>query len=349
VQLARSRRRWPRIWTAAVLVAVIGASGAAAVYFVRQGAESDVATPRAVTIDGAPDPAANANLTYERVDGPPRTLVRNGAGEVVATLSDTARTAVLAGPSRIFTEPQNTPAVINSTSWVRLLPQPWRAGAEKEVWFRAWLDKALQDRTTDVLAAALEYTHGAPPTQDGKGVRFKGDASFGPVATSGAGRLERSDFYDYLGIKWDFPDVGSSEPEKERYGAVDCSGYIRLVYGYRFGFPLRGSNEPGPGLPRRAYAIAEVGPGVQLIKNQAQRAADYDLLQPGDLVFFEAEDGEDQIDHSGIYLGTDEDGRHRFVSSREKANGPTLGDLGGTSLLDDGGFYSKGFRAARRI
>ena len=42
-------------------------------------------------------------------------------------------------------------------------------------------------------------------------------------------------------------------------------------------------------------------------------------------------------------------GHHRFLSSRGKADGPTLGDLGGTSLLDDGGHYSRGFRTARRL
>ena len=346
--LARRRRRWPRIWTAVVLVAVIGVSGGAAVYFATQQPASKTEA-RAVTIDGEPDPKANSTLTYERLDGPARTVVRNGAGDAVATLTDGSRTTVLAGPSRIFTEPKHTAAVINSTSWVRLLPQEWQAGAENAPWFRPWLDKALADRTPDVLAIALDYIQDAAPAQDGKGVRYKGDAGFGPVATSGAGRLERSDFYDYLGIAWKFPDVGRVTPEKPRYGAVDCSGYLRLVYGYRMGYPLRGSNTGGAGIPRRAYAIAEYGPGTQLIANRNQRAAEYDVLQPGDLVFFEAEDGENQLDHSGIYLGVDEDGHHRFVSSRERANGPTFGDLGGTALLDDGGFYSKGFRAARRL
>jgi hypothetical protein len=115
------------------------------------------------------------------------------------------------------------------------------------------------------------------------------------------------------------------------------------------GYPLLGKNAPGPGLPRRAYAIAEFGPGAALIPNTRQRVTAYDLLQPGDLLFFEVEGGPDQLDHTGIYLGIDSQGRHRFMSSRERANGPTFGDLGGTSLLDDGGLYSKAWRAARRI
>jgi hypothetical protein len=32
-----------------------------------------------------------------------------------------------------------------------------------------------------------------------------------------------------------------------------------------------------------------------------------------------------------------------------RADGPTLGDLGGTSLLDDGGYYSRSLRSAKRL
>jgi cell wall-associated NlpC family hydrolase len=328
---------------------VIGASGAAAVYFARQQPGKGSSEARAVTIDGAPDPAANASLSYERLQGPARTVVRNGKGAIVATLTDGARTAALTGPARIFTEPKYTTAVINTTAWVRLLPQPWEQGAETASWFRPWLDKALRDRTPDVLGAAMEYIDGAPPGEDNKGVRFRGDANFGPIAPSGKARLERSDFYQYLGVPWTFPDMGLVKPDRARYGSLDCSGFIRMVYGYRMGYPLRGTNTPGPGIPRRAFAIADFGPGTLLIPNRKKKTTQYDILQPGDVVFFEVEDGEDQIDHSAIYLGLDEDGHHRVISSRERANGPTFGDLGGTSLLDDGGFYSRAFRAARRL
>jgi len=50
-----------------------------------------------------------------------------------------------------------------------------------------------------------------------------------------------------------------------------------------------------------------------------------------------------------MYLGVDSGGHHRFVSSRKTANGPTLGDLGGKSLLDGTGHYAVSFRAARRL
>jgi len=73
-------------------------------------------------------------------------------------------------------------------------------------------------------------------------------------------------------------------------------------------------------------------------------------LQAGDLVFFDTAAGNgDQTDHSGIYLGLDDAGHYRFISSRSRADGPTFGDLGGHALLDGGGYWSVRFRAARRI
>ena len=61
-------------------------------------------------------------------------------------------------------------------------------------------------------------------------------------------------------------------------------------------------------------------------------------LRPGDLVFFHRGRG---IGHVGIYLGLDSEGHQRFLSSRKTANGPTLGDLGGRSILDGSGLYAR--------
>jgi hypothetical protein len=225
----------------------------------------------------------------------------------------------------------------------------WAAGAENAPWFAPWFEAARQDTSPDALDIAMQYADGAAPEKNAEGLRFRGDAIFGPVAPGGEARLEQSDFLDYLGISYPFQDAGRKRPKPAHTGALDCSGFVRMVYGYRLGFPLRGTNDAGPGLPRRAYAIADKGPGVALIPNTRTRVTAYDALQPGDLVFFEVEGGEDILDHAGIYFGIDSDGHHRFMSSRERANGPTFGDLGGTSLLDDGGMYSKAWRAARRI
>lgn len=292
-------------------------------------------------------------LRFARATAPDRTLVLDRTGSAVAVFTDGARTVRLTGPSRTFREPKATDATVTTTAWVRLAPQVWSAGAERADWFQPWFAEARTDTSPDVLAVATEYLADAPEDRDAAGVRYRGDASFGPVAKSGDGRLERSDFHDYLGLPWDFSDAGTEPADPDRYGAVDCSGFVRLVYGYRLGLPLLGDNDAdndaGPGLPRRAYAIAERGPGVVLVDDEGERATAYGALQPGDLVFFEVENGEEQLDHVAIYLGPDSANHHRFISSRERINGPTMGDVGGTSLLDDGGHYSKAWRAARRL
>lgn len=294
---------------------------------------------------------AVAELTYRRLDGPARTVALAPDGAVVATMTDAARTVALAGPKRTLADPGFTTATVSTRTRVRLLPQPWTAGAEAEPWFRAWVTAALADRGPDVLDVAAQYLHDQPTEADAAGVRFRGDAGFGPER--GDDRAENSDFYDYLGVPWTFPGGERKEPNPARARDVDCSGFVRLVYGYRMGLPLLGTNTAGrvgddQGLPRRAYAIAAFGPGAMVIDDRHARVLDYGALQTGDLLFFDL-DGDPQLDHVAIYLGLDSDGHHRFVSSRAKADGPTLGDLGGTSLLDDGGYYSRGFRAARRL
>jgi cell wall-associated NlpC family hydrolase len=292
--------------------------------------------------------------TFDRVAAPDRTVVRGTGGAIVATFTDGARTVSLTGPERTFSEPSTTSARVRTTAWVRLAPRLWRAGAEHAAWFEPWFLKALRDRSPDVLAITMQYLHGKPAlTKDG--VRYAGDASFGPIDPNipygdTDFRLEQSDFYDFLGISWRFDDGVTEQSEGKRYGAVDCSGYIRLVYGYRLGYPLRGDNEDGTQLPRRAFAMASVGPGVVVIPNKGRRPADIGVLQPGDLVFFDIDrrDGP-RIDHSGIYLGLDTDGHPRFISSREQADGPTFGDLGGKAVLDGDDFYARLFRTAKRL
>jgi cell wall-associated NlpC family hydrolase len=262
-------------------------------------------------------------------------------------MTDGARTVALLGPQRTFTDPGFTAATVTTTTWVRFLPQEWLPGAERQPWFQPWLDQALRDTSPDLFAVALQYLHDQPTQTDAAGVAYRGDAGFGPHL-GGADLEENSDFYDYLGVPWTFPDGKQKTPDPTRYRDVDCSGFLRLVLGYRMGFPLRNSNDPGAGLPRRAYAIAAVGPGTAVIPDGGTTVADYSALQPGDLVFFNL-DGDPKIDHAAIYLGLDDTGHHRFVSSRRRADGPTFGDLGGHSLLDDGGYYSRGFRTARRV
>lgn len=327
-----------------VLAAVIGVSGTAAVYVATQD------RPGITAISASPAPsgaAVTGGYTYDRLDHPARTIVRDAAGAQLASFTDGSRTVMLTGRSRTFTEPKFTTAGITSTAWIRLAPQAWRAGAEKEQWFTGWFPKAAADTGPDVLAMALQYTDGAAD-QVVKKLRVAGDASFGP--DSAEGRLEKSDFYDYLGIGWDFPDGVHEAAEPRRARSLDCSGFVRMVYGYRAGYPLLGTNTKGPGLPRRAWALSELGPGTEVIHDEKKQATDFSTLQPGDVLFFNLEPQlGSQVSHTGIYLGIDSDGHHRVLSSRKVANGPTFGDAGGVSLIDGSGTYAKAFRAAKRL
>jgi cell wall-associated NlpC family hydrolase len=352
MRLARifPRKQWGRPARVAVLLSVIVLSAVATVYF-GQSAPRPAGTHsiNAISIQDAPVVAMAADR-YERLVKPGRTVVRAGTGVVVATMTDGARTVVLTGPSRSFREPRTTRAVITSTVWVRLLPEEWRPGGERSDWFGPWLASALADRSPDVLAVAMEYLDGAPSAADDQKVRFRGDASFGPSAQHGSGKSLSADFYDYLGVPWTFPGGIRRKPDPGMYGAADSAGFLRLVYGYRLGYPLLGSNVPGAGLPRNVDAMAEVGPGVPVIPDAVTRIRQYNQLQPGDLVFFDGDArGDRRIDCAGIYLGLDSGRRHRFIASRAAADGPTFGDFGGASVLDGGGRFSRGFRAARRL
>jgi cell wall-associated NlpC family hydrolase len=275
---------------------------------------------------------------YERVDNPPRTVVRDTGGTVVATLTDGARTAVLRGPSRTFAEPRTTAATVTTRSWVRLLPRPW--GPDDPA-LRKWVTRRLADRTPDLLAIGMQYQEGAPDRTDGTGRRYAGNARYGPL--NEGERAENSDFNDFLGVDWTYPDGTLRRAQPDHHNALDCSGFVRMIYGYRLGYPLEWGEPTGQALPRRAVMMAGAGPGVGL-------GHDVGVLAAGDLVFFDADPGDGpDIDHVGIYLGVDSRGKPRFLSSRKTANGPTMGDLGGVSLLTGTGLYAKAWRSAKRL
>jgi hypothetical protein len=313
------------------------------------------ATGTSPAAGGGQSPAASAgSTTFDRLSGPARTVARSAAGDIIATFTDGARSAVLTGPSRTWREPRTTGATVTSDAHVRLMPDAWRKGNESSAWFKGWFPKTLASTGPDILDTAFQYGDGAP-TKRKKGLRYAGDAEFGPVVPGESEQSfhfhdEKSDFYDYLGIPWTFSDGTHAAPEQARMGDVDCSGFMRLVWGYRSGFPLHNTNTAGVGLPRRAFAIAAYAPGVVLIPDRQQRPTDISLLQPGDLVFFAINIGKPiAIDHCGLYIGLDDTGHPRFLSSRSQANGPTMGDLAGRATLDGDGFYAAGLRVARRL
>ncbi|WP_050760395.1 tachylectin-related carbohydrate-binding protein [Thermobispora bispora] len=264
-------------------------------------------------------------------------------GRVAAVLTPGARTAVLYGTTvRKFSE-STTTATVSTRAWVRLLPGPWSTSAS---WASSWLSANVGSTSEDILEIASQYITGAPDRYK-NGLRYAGDAHYGPVGEEG--RIEGSDFNDYLGIPWKYGDR-VDEPEPDQKDSLDCSGFVRMVYGYRSGYPMEIGTPTGTALPRRAVQMHASAPGVMVVDGGTAKPTSYAALQPGDLLFWDAStDDGTAIDHVGIYLGVDSNGKHRFVSSRKTVDGPTLGDVGGHSLLDNGTLYDRSWRAAKRL
>ncbi|MGY1681028.1 NlpC/P60 family protein [Geodermatophilus sp. SYSU D01176] len=304
------------------------------------GDSATMATVATTSQTGTSVPGTTGQLREERFSAPDRVVVKDGAGPV-ATFTVGSRSVTLRGPQRTFAE-STTSATVTTTTWVRLLDQPFAGAVDY-----AWLAARIGDTTPDVLEVARQYTTGAPDLRDGTGLRIAGDASYGPLQADGT-RAEGSDFNDYLGTPWSY---GSrvDQPETDQHGAVDCSGYVRMVFGYRSGIPM--VLEPdGMALPRRAVQMDASAPGVMVLPNTGTRPSGLGALQPGDLVFFDASTDDDTLtDHVGIYLGLDSAKAPRFLSSRKGADGPTMGDVRGRSTLSGSGLYATSFRSARRL
>lgn len=277
--------------------------------------------------------------------------VRDSDGRWVATFTPGARTVTLSGPPRRFAEATAAHAVAHAI-WVRVLSQPF--GGEVD---EAWLEAALAANAAlepDILVLAMQYTRGSPPLHE-DGLQVAGEAGYGPLRDGE--REEGSDFNDYLGMAWTYADGSTDAPECRQFRCLDCSGYVRMVWGYRrhapSHAPLALSRPPSPDrstIPRRAHEIFTDGPGVVVVDRGPARPRDLSCLRVGDLVFFDADpDDGPRLDHVGLYLGPDEGGHHRFLSSRKGHNGPTLGDVRGRSLLDGSGLYARSFRAVRRL
>lgn len=296
---------------------------------------------RTATTTTLPRTTAATSWTYRKLAAPRRVQVLDGRSTPVATFTVGARTVTMRGATRVFAEATTTHTVASAT-WVRLLPKPFTGTVDT-----AWLREALADTSPDLLATAAQYVTGAPTVRTGNGAVLAGDADYGPLQPDG-GRAEGSDFNDYLGAPWSY-GATIDEPEVDQAGALDCSGFVRMVFGYRSTVAMT-LGPDGIRLPRRSTHMLSSAPGVVTIPDTGARPATTAGLAPGDLVFFDGstDDGA-AIDHVGIYLGVDSGGAPRFVSSRKIANGPTLGDLGGRSTLTGTGHYAQAWRAARRL
>jgi hypothetical protein len=298
--------------------------------------------------------SAPAALSYVPTVDPDGVEVRDRQARWVASFTNGARSVRLTGPRRTFSEPTASP--VEHGIWVRTLPEPFSGTVDG-----TWLALALAANalgTADVLALAMQYIADAPPIFE-QDLKVAGDASYGPPI--GDTRGEGSDFYDYLGIAWTDPDGDSHAPRADQFGCLDCSGFMRMTWGYRHTLPGAGLVDHVPlcwtpvagALPRRAVQMCNDGPGIEVIANAGRRPRDLTPLRVGDLVFFDADRGDgSEIDHVGLYLGRDDKRFRRFVSSRKSADGPTLGDFRQRSVLDgdpEVDLYTRSFRAARRL
>lgn len=299
------------------------------------------------------------SYTYHTLTDPDRIRVTDN-GSWVATFTPGCYTVTLEGPARAFSETFRSggttrTVTVSHSTWVRAAPGPVDASVDDR-----WLSHALaanQAGTADVLAIAMQYVKGAPPMMLGD-LQIAGDASYGPLLPGGT-RDEGADFNDYLGLRWLYPADDPDRPETAQRRCLDCSGFMRMVWGYRHHLPDAGYPDSVPlsrrphshtTLPRRSFEIYEGATGIILIENAGTQATDFDVLEVGDLVFFDVEnDDGPRLDHVGMYLGVDVSGARRFISSRGTADGPTLADLGGRSTLDGTGQYAQRFRAARRL
>jgi hypothetical protein len=281
---------------------------------------------------------------------PQRLELRSSQGRWLATLTQGARSVVCSGPSRRFSERGLN---VTHTIWVRALPKPFAGTVDS-----AWLQRAMAAnarRQPDLLALAMQYLDGAPPLRE-RGLQIAGDAAYGPLVDGE--RQEGSDFNDYLGVDWTYADGSVDKAEPLQLRCLDCSGFVRMVWGLRRHAPngapvmplARLASSDGTTLPRRAAQMAARAPGVLIERNRGAQLRDFSRLAVGDLVLFDADpDDGTAIDHVGFYLGLDDDDHHRFVSSRKGANGPTMADVRGKSILDGGQLYARSFRAVRRL
>ncbi|MEU6974605.1 MULTISPECIES: NlpC/P60 family protein [unclassified Streptomyces] len=233
------------------------------------------------------------------------------------------------------------PPVITHDTWVRVLPEPfdgsWTPAVEQRV--RAWAG----DLSPDALAYAAMFLPSAPAVtrvvNDGDGVprtvKVLGTSQYSKPSPDTGERTVGADFQEYMGISWAFPGFPTRAPEAPFLNSLDCSGFVRMVYGFHMGLPLLHENAAPDhrGLPRTSTRQAKDGPGV-IVADGGTAVPPLDGLRIGDTVFFDSDTDPEAGGHIGIYLGEDHHGYRRFFSSRKTPNGPTLADVGGRSVLN---------------
>lgn len=252
------------------------------------------------------------------------------------------------------------PPSVTHRDWVRLLDAPfdgaWTPAVEAVV--RGWAGSMAPD----VFSYAMMFLPDAPPVGGADprvgGADVLGEAGYGKPDSQGLLPVG-ADFHDYMQQPWAFPDE-TREPEDKQGRHLDCSGYVRMVYGFHLGVDMVAVKDPAKkALPRKSGAMVDFAPGVRVAQRAGSGGSGVDLgqLQPGDLVLFDvhdvAGDPDDpesyDVDHVGIYLGLDQEDKRRFLSSRKSADGPTMADISGASVLDGPGIYADSLHTVHRI
>ncbi|WP_217213669.1 NlpC/P60 family protein [Streptomyces sp. AC550_RSS872] len=244
------------------------------------------------------------------------------------------------------------PPVVTHDTWVRVLPEPfdgtWTAAVEQRI--RAWAG----DTSPDALTYSSMYRPYAPAVTypAHQNAQVLGESGYSKPLPSGL-REVGADFHEYMGLTWAF-DSGENvtqAPDPKWLKNLDCSGFVRMVYGYHLGVPMSLAEDSVERryLPRRSEWQAASSPGI-VVAQATDAPPSLDTLRIGDVLFWnDPDDG--AVSHTGIYMGLDQHGKRRFVSSRKTPNGPTMADLGGKSIIDGtaSDLYTDKLRVIRRL
>jgi len=300
---------------------------------------------------------------------PTRVDVLNAQNQWLATFTNNSYSVKVKGPTRTFSEPLipettgQPQYTVTTFIWVRIMPTRFNGLVDE-----TWLDQQLSNTSPDLLAMSMQYIAGAPPLFNGGGLQIAGDSGYGDAAGA--------DFNDYLPVTWAYGSFGGNDaPESAEFREMDCSGFMRMLWGYREslrtpdpatntagGITLAAyaNNRPGIAFPRVSadQCNPAVGVGVYVVPYvSGQKPTSYGNLTTGDLVCFDADTNETGIDHLGMFLGVDSGGHYRFISSRNSLKGPTMNDSGvsvtgppcySPSTLDGCGWAPDGWRSAVR-
>ncbi|MFE9850571.1 NlpC/P60 family protein [Streptomyces sp. NPDC005576] len=313
----------------------------------REGARIQVKAWRTDTAEPAAWAADVTDTTFAKGRVGLRALANQGCANLPVTL--------VVSRFQVDAATWQQPPTVTHDSWVRVLTAPfdgnWTSALEQTV--RRWAGSPAPD----VLSHAAAFLPGAPrvttSATPATGSQVMGEAGYGYLDPRGY-RYEGADFHEYMGIGWTFPDGTSTGPSTRQAGNLDCSGYTRMVYGYHMGVPVAaGEDTSRTRIPRQSRHMADYTPGTRIDRTDGTNPPAAEQLQPGDLLLFNADSGDDTVtatvDHVGIYLGPDSAGKRRFLSSRKTGNGPTMSDLGGASLLDGTGTYATALHTVHRI